>query len=197
MMGGKVLVARMEICRECFALRGPFFDAHNGCERVQRCGCERREPLWNAFDYNCAAELCQCCAWRILRSGSKWSAFFCGPCGGPIRAYNQAAGVAVVPIGRHSIMNGIALSGENGKSRRARSAFVRALPDWIDRTSRLWRYHRAHVARIVGSIDATGTTLPLSQYIERARRDRASTTEAFAAVVRAVTKKPDATRGSA
>lgn len=171
MVAGKVLTARMEMCRTCLVLRGPFFDAHNRCERVQRCGCEPKEPLWNAYDYNCAAELCHCCAWRTLWSGSKWGQFFCEPCKGPIRAYNQAAGLAVVPVGRHSIMNNVALSVENAETRRARRAFERSLPDWIDRTRRLWRHHRAHVAGIVGSIDATGATMPLAQYIERARRD--------------------------
>jgi hypothetical protein len=197
MVAGKVLTARMDMCRTCFALRGPFFDAHNGCERVQRCGCEPHDPLWNAYDYNCIAELCHCCAWRTVGSGSKWSPFFCEPCKRPIWAYNQAAGLAVVPIGRHSIMNNVALSVENAKTRRARRAFANTLPGWIEGTRRLWRYQRATVARIVGSIDTTGATMPLAQYIERARRDRPSTTEAFAAVLRAVMTETYATRGSA
>jgi hypothetical protein len=103
----------------------------------------------------------------------------------------------VVPIGRHSLMNNIALFAKNAETRRARRAFASTLPGWIDRTTRLWRYHRAHVARIVASIDATGATMPLAQYIERARRDRPSTPEAFAAVLRAVMMETDAARGTA
>ncbi len=105
-MAGNELAARMELCRECLVLRGPFFDSHNGCERVQRCGCEPREPLWNAFDYNCAAELCPCCASRVIGCGSKWSVFFCEECKPHVVAYNGAAGLTVIPIGRHSMMDG-------------------------------------------------------------------------------------------
>jgi hypothetical protein len=58
------VATRMAVCRECLALRGDFFDTFNRCERTQRCGCSPREPLWNAFDYNTAAELCY---WRSER----------------------------------------------------------------------------------------------------------------------------------
>jgi hypothetical protein len=197
MVAGKVLSARMDMCRKCLGLRGPFFDAHNRCERVQRCGCEPRDPLWNAYDYNSAAELCHCCAWRVVPSGSKWSLFFCEPCKAPIRAYNQAAGLRVVPLGRHSIMNDVTLSVATAESRRARRACEGALPGLFERIATLWRYHHAHLARVANAIDAEGATMPLSQYIERAHRDRPSTAEACAAVVRAITAETSATGGLA
>lgn len=130
-MAVKSLVARMDMCRTCLVLRGPFFDAYNRCERVQRCGCEPREPLWNGYDYNSAAELCRCCAWRVESAGSRWSPYFCRPCQLRVMAYNRAAGFAVIPIGRHSIMNNITLGAESAQDRKARQAFVRALPDWL------------------------------------------------------------------
>jgi len=96
-MAENELAARMEPCRKCLILRGPFFDSHNGCERVQRCGCEPADPLWNAFDYNRAAELCRCCASRVIRCGSKWSVFFCEACKPHVVAYNGGAGWNVIP----------------------------------------------------------------------------------------------------
>lgn len=182
-MDGSELAARMELCRECLGLRGPFFDAHNGCERVQKCGCEPGEPLWNAFDYNCAAELCHCCASTAIRSGSKWSVFFCDPCKRHVVAHNDAAGWAAIPIGRHSLMNGVALNVHSARKRGAREAFVRELPDLFDGMGRLWKYHHAHVRRIVSSIDGSGPTVPVPQYVEHATRSQPSASAAFAALV--------------
>jgi hypothetical protein len=182
-MAGNELAVRMELCRECLVLRGPFFDSHNGCERVQRCGCEPREPLWNAFDYNCAAELCRCCASRVIGCGSKWSVFFCDGCKRDVVAYNGGAGWNVIPIGRHSMMNGVALKTEHARNDVARGAFARGLSEVVDGIGRLERLHRAQVTRIVSSIDASGTTVPVPQYIDHATRSQPSASAVFAALV--------------
>jgi hypothetical protein len=171
-MTGNELAARMELCRTCLVLRGPFFDSHNGCERVQRCACEPREPLWHAFDYNCAAELCRCCASQVIRCGSKWSVFFCEACRPHVDAHNDAAGWKVIPIGRHSIMNGVALDTRSIGNGSARSAFARGLSEVFDGAVRLERFHRAHVTGIVSSIEALGPTVPAEQYIEYATRSQ-------------------------
>src|SRR5580658_9930592 len=152
-MDGNELAARMELCRKCLVLRGPFFDSHNGCERVQRCGCEPAGPLWNAFDYNRAAELCRCCASRVIRCGSKWSVFFCEECKPHVVAYNGEAGWNVIPIGRHSMMNGVALKTEDARNDVARGAFARGLSEVVDGIGRLERFHHAQVRRIVSSIE--------------------------------------------
>jgi len=182
-MAGNELAARMELCRKCLVLRGPFFDSHNGCERVQRCGCEPRQPLWNAFDYNCAAELCRCCAAHVIRCGSKWSIFFCDACKRQVVAYNGAVGWKAIPIGRHSMMNGVALNtGDAGKA-SARSAYARDLSEVFDRIDRLERFHRAQVRRIVSSIETPGPTVPVPHYIEHATRSLPSGEAVFAAIV--------------
>ena len=173
----------MALCRECLVLRGSFFDSHNGCERAQRCGCEPREPLWNAFDYNRAAELCRCCASRVIRCGSKWSVFFCEACKPHVVAYNGAAGLTVIPIGRHSMMNGVALNTTHARKGRARRAFARGLSEVIDGIGRLERFHRAEVRRIVSSIEPPGPTVPVPRYIEHATRSQPSGEAVFAALV--------------
>ena len=182
-MAGNDLAAHMELCRKCLVLRGPFFDSHNGCERVQRCGCAPREPLWNAFDYNCGAELCRCCASRVIRCGSKWSVFFCEACKPHVVVYNGGAGWNVIPIGRHSMMNGVALNTTHAREGSARRAFVRGLSEVVDGIGRLERFHRTQVTRIVASIEAPGSTVPIPQYIEHAARSQPSASAAFAALV--------------
>jgi hypothetical protein len=182
-VAGNELAARMELCRKCLVLRGPFFDSHNGCERVQRCGCEPRDPLWNAFDYNCAAELCRCCASRIIPCGSIWSVFFCEACKPHVVAYNGAAGWGVIPIGRHSMMNGVALKTEDARKGSARRAFARGLSELVDGIGRLERFHRTQVTRMASSIDGPGSGVPVPQYIDRATRSEPSASAAFAALV--------------
>jgi hypothetical protein len=182
-MAGNELAARMELCRECLVLRGPFFDSHNGCERVQRCGCEPADPLWNAFDYNCAAELCRCCASRVIRCGSKWSVFFCEECKPHVVAYNGAAGWKVIPIGRHSIMNGVALNTKHARKGSARRAFAQGMSEVFDGVGQLERFHHTQVTRIVSSIDSPGPTVPVPQYIEHATRSLPSGEAVFAALV--------------
>ena len=195
-MAGNELAAEMDLCRECLVLRGPFFDSHNGCDRVQRCGCEPREPLWNAFDYNCAAELCRCCASRVIRCGSKWSVFFCEACKPHVVAYNGAAGWTVIPIGRHSIMNGVALNTWSARKGRARRTFARGLSEVVDGIGRLERFHRTEVTRIVSSIDASGPTVPVAQYVAHATRSQPSASAAFAALVFGMGVEASGTSGS-
>jgi hypothetical protein len=185
-MAGNELAARMELCRTCLVLRGPFFDSHNGCERAQRCACEPREPLWNAFDYNCAAELCRCCASQVIGCGSKWSVFFCAECRRHVNAHNDAAGWKVIPIGRHSIMNGVALNTRDVQSGGARSAFARGLSEVSGGIDGLERFHRAHVTGILSSIEASGPTVPAPQYLDHAMRSQPSEQAVFDAFVQGI-----------
>ncbi len=195
-MARNELAARMELCRECLVLRGPFFDSHNGCERVQRCGCEPREPVWNAFDYNCAAELCRCCASRVIRGGSKWSVFFCEACKPHVVAYNGGAGWNVIPIGRHSMMNGVALKTEDARKGSARRAFARGMSEVFDGSGRLERFHRTQVARIDSSIEVPGSTLPVPRYIDHATRSQPSASAVFASLVLGMSVEARETWGS-
>jgi hypothetical protein len=182
-MAANELAAPMGLCRECLVLRGPFFDSHNACERVQRCGCEPADPRWNAFDYNRAAELCRCCASRVIGCGSKWSVFFCDVCKRQVVAYNGAAGRKAIPIGRHSMMNGVALNAGDAGKTSARRVFAHDLSEVFDRIDRLERFHRTQVRRIVSSIETRGSTVPVPHYIEHATRSLPSGEAVFAAIV--------------
>ena len=186
----------MDLCRKCLVLRGPFFDSHNGCERVQRCGCEPADPPWNAFDYNRAAELCRCCASRVIRTGSKWSAFFCDVCKRHVVAYNGGTGWNVIPIGRHSMMNGVALSTRHVRQGSARRVFGRGLSEVVDGIVRLERFHRTQVTCIASSIDGPGQTLPVPQYIDHAARSEPSASAVFAALVLGMGVDASGTAGS-
>ena len=93
----------MMICRKC----GITYDTKPK-QFSQRCECNRREQeKWSGSDYNEYQRLCMCCMSVVLRSGSRWSVWFCEECKPRVMILNKAAGRCVIPIGRHSLMNGV------------------------------------------------------------------------------------------
>jgi hypothetical protein len=100
------------------------------------------------------------------------------------------------PIGRHSMMNGVASKTEDARKGSARRAFARGMSEVFDGISRLDRLHRAHVTRIVSSIDASGPTVPVPQYIDHATRSQPSASAVFAALVLGMGVDTGGTAGS-
>lgn len=83
-----------------------------GFATPQRCSCRRTdEPTWPRFDFNEHLHLCECCRLVPLRSGSRWSTWFCEGCKTRVMALNHRVGRYAIPIGRHSMMGGIGISG--------------------------------------------------------------------------------------
>lgn len=107
------------ICGRCCALRGKIPDDDGA---GQRCKCtplevRQQEPTWHRYDYNTYAELCRCCGLVLLKSGNRYSVWFCEPCKEAVVALNRAAGRCLIPIGRHSIMNGYRPRSHGGRKR--------------------------------------------------------------------------------
>jgi hypothetical protein len=117
----------------------------------QRCPCESIEPggyaQWpNAFDFHQVVELCNCCGLEILRTGSRWSVWFCDECKQRVREVHERYRAYLLPIGRHSIMSGVGLTGAESKEPQKLSAFLgktRALEDAINHLS-VWARHIVH-----------------------------------------------------
>lgn len=111
-------VAKMVVCGDCGDVVGPFERPNPTNPRsalVQRGSCARHaappgEPRWPGFDYNRRVELCNCCGTVPLRSGSRWSVWFCDACKQQVMLLNGRHGRCVVPIGRHSIQAGLSLT---------------------------------------------------------------------------------------
>jgi hypothetical protein len=70
------------------------------------------EDGWPGFDFDTYLELCRCCGIEPLKSGSRWSPFFCDACKERVIAFNRACGRWVIPIGRHSMMHGVLLAAD-------------------------------------------------------------------------------------
>jgi hypothetical protein len=115
------------ICPECFEVCGRILLA--GEKYLQPCSCDppaAREILRTpeGYDFPTYVELCRACGLVAIPSGSRWSSFFCRECLGIIRQVNSAAGFALVPVGRHSVMNSIMLTGNEARDPDKANDFV-------------------------------------------------------------------------
>jgi hypothetical protein len=95
------------MCRDLFEDRPTF-----GSPTPQRCRCRSADvPVWPRHDFNEHLHLCECCRLVPLRSGSRWSVWFCQDCKSDVMHHNRLAGRCLIPIGRHSLMAGVGLAG--------------------------------------------------------------------------------------
>ncbi len=109
---------RMEVCGPCGGPVGPFRDRRGTRplrSYVQRGSCPlhaapRRQRGWDGFDFDEGVALCRCCGAVALRSGHRFSVWFCDACKQEVGLLNGRHGRYVVPIGRHSVHAGCVLT---------------------------------------------------------------------------------------
>ena len=114
------------VCGTCHRLRGA------AGELRQRCRCEASET-WPGWDISQAKELCRACGLVVLRSGSRWSVWLCDVCKPLAVALNRSMGRVMVPIGRHSLMHGLAYRPDGGQDVDAFTDDLRGLVGAQDR----------------------------------------------------------------
>lgn len=90
--------AALRVCLEHGGLYEDRPDPETGYQ--QRCHDGADQERWEGYDVNEWIRLCDCCLAVAMRSGSKWSPFFCDDCRPKILAAERG-----IPIGRHSMMN--------------------------------------------------------------------------------------------
>jgi hypothetical protein len=172
------------VCGTCGELRGPFVWRLKGVEypHVQECGCAHqrrakgeRPETWLGFDFNTVAELCHACGCEVLRSGSKFSIWFCRECRDRATALNAGVGQPIVPIGRHSLMHRIAMRAQPTEAEIG--AFVTRFGTLVDRMHQIHQWAgevvRSNLAAI-GPSDATDVELTVyldaTSGVDRAQR---------------------------
>ena len=169
----------LEICPRCRTLRGLCVPSLGNSRqpRLQECRCERRarprgeiDPAWNGFDVPAAVELCYCCGLVPLRSGSRWSVWLCDGCKPRAIDLNGRAGRPIVPLGRHSMMHGIGMSGPVKEDESEEiAAFCAAAGGLFQAIERLEEWSRLRVGfnleRMGFDLDAP---VALTRYLERA-----------------------------
>jgi hypothetical protein len=183
------------VCTACGELRGAWGRYDGELEFEQRCDCHRaeeRDERWPGFDHNTVAELCRCCGLEGLKSGSKWSVWFCRDCLDRVKDLNGAAGRCVVPIGRHSLMNGVFYQpSESGVSAPALSAFSDQLLTFFGAVDATDAWRRRVVRANLAAINlGEALAVPVDRYYRRVRAAGLSKEAAFTALV-AAASQPD------
>jgi hypothetical protein len=130
------------VCTTCGQLRSVDVDASI---RPDRCQCiERHDDRFDAEDL-IACSICASCALTIVRGHTRWHLLHCEECRGQVHQLNQNAGRLVVPIGIHTIVNGLALPAADANSDSKLEVFAAEMTSLFDRISALQR----HVDRLV------------------------------------------------
>jgi hypothetical protein len=170
-----------EICTGCFALRGEIGGWRHLCDCDLDAYRTTGREVPSRGDLPIATELCRCCALELVPSGSRWSRFFCSECHERVVALNQAAHRCVIPIGRHSIMNGIFYRpGHHTMTHEEATAFYDQLTTFFGQTDATERWARRQTAR---NIDAVSMRQPggvsLRTYLRLVRHASLSKRDAF------------------
>jgi hypothetical protein len=95
------------VCGRCNRIRG---EVPGRFRQHCRCDPENGEERAPGYDFPTATELCRCCGCQLVRSGSKYSFWFCDPCLELVRGFNDQVASYVIPVGRHSFHARLALS---------------------------------------------------------------------------------------
>ncbi|MDC3402446.1 hypothetical protein OAX95_00750 [bacterium] len=95
----------LQVCATCGQLRGPYEDFDNLCE------CDRtlwdREPTPRAGDLYANVAFCRSCISALAPGSHRFTSYYCDDCRPQVIMLNMLARRCVVPIGPHSIMNGV------------------------------------------------------------------------------------------
>lgn len=182
--------ASFKICGVCYTLCGCKGD----CEQRQECACTwaqvraglRPSPTpWPGFDFPEVATLCYCCGAEVLRSGSRWSVWFCDACKEQVRVLHQRHRRYLIPIGRHAMMNGFGLTGSETQNQAAVTQFVLRVSGLVDRINVLKSWASTIVAEHVRTRGfEKGRDVPLREYVHALVRHPVDKVDAFARLTR-------------
>ena len=162
------------ICPVCFAVHGLLeIEGLGRGPYDQRCNCQVDvEPAerWPGFDFNTYLELCRCCAMEPLKSGSRWSPYFCTECRDRVVSFNRRHRQWVIPIGRHSAMHGDLLAGDEAAIEEHAEHFALRVHGLFAAIDHLDKWASERVRQNIESLGcAAGQEIDLAWYLTAAR----------------------------
>lgn len=158
----------MKICSKCYEIYGfwkkyysesiNYFSPPKDDELYQKChfACadfnrkhdmpekEINQAKWDRHDFNEKVTLCYCCGQELLRSGSRWSVWFCEECKRKVIELNSQFQRTIIPIGRHSLMSGFVIGHDKLHNPEAVEMFLTKVNKMSVRIKQLdnWRARR-------------------------------------------------------
>ena len=110
-------------------------------------------------------DLCQVCARGTAGGTSRWSWLACGSCRNVESALQSWLGVRVLPLGRHSIMNGVARR-ISDESVEASEEFARSFNNLGASWDSLSAWGREEARRLLSAVPQAGEDVPLDTWRE-------------------------------
>ena len=156
------------ICTTC----GRLFENLLESEQPQRCKCQRDNdaPRWSGYDFNERAVLCRCCGTAVLVSGSRWHVWFCHSCMDDVKALHDRLGGSVIPVGRHSLLNGISVASQDVHEDRVIEDFAKDLNNFFLDIEHLTQWHERRVVELIERLGlSTNPSVQLHDYLTYAR----------------------------
>ncbi len=130
--------------------------------RRQGCPCEPSEP-WPDCDVSRAQDLCLVCARGTAGGTTRWSWLACASCRSVEKALQDWLGIRVLPLGRHSLMNGVGLRVAEASEGEV-DAFAVRLEGLGLGWDRLFDWGAAEARRLADSLVGVGPDLPLAAW---------------------------------
>lgn len=174
------LLRSLQVCTSCFRLRGEFEGKEHRCSCVPS-DDKWREREWPNSDIPALVDLCNLCARGTMKSGSRYTWLVCDHCQSVNRTVGSvlgSSGGGALPVGRHSIMNGVRFGGgllDNGE--------ISALAEWFLGLTKVWRrlmdWGPEEAKRLSAILGNVGEAVPLVEWLERFPTSRGASADAF------------------
>lgn len=127
--------------------------------QVQGCPCEPSEP-WPDCDVSRAQDLCLVCARGTAGATTRWSWLACEHCRRVEKALQGWLGIRILPLGRHSLLNGVALRVAQASSEEA-DAFAVAFEGLSLGWDTLFEWGDAEARRLADALVGADSDVPL------------------------------------
>jgi len=183
------LSKEMGVCPECGEISGLLRLRGGGPFYSQTCLCpdkrgtpEAHEELrsYLRLDFATAVTLCACCGQELIKTGSKFSSFYCDFCRKLVLAFDRKRGFTLIPMGMHSFMNGVLLNGRDAQDEVAINKFVEGMSSMFKRTELLEEWTKnVTAANIKMTGHDWGDHIGLFDYLSEMPRDFRSRHNAF------------------
>jgi hypothetical protein len=173
-------ITELSVHIPCGGLRGPVTTRYRTpsgqITQWQSCRDEDTPEKWEGCDVSHEHDLCIICARATAGGTSRWSWLACGNCRAVNDALESAWGFRPFALGRHSIMNGIAVRG--GTSPEVRAEQLARLNEFRTHVHRLREWEHQEFSRLAVGFDADAD-IPLRLWQERWVPSRSASWDAF------------------